>query len=81
VTTEPRRAGQWMKVRISDQALVADLVRYMRLVGYLGVEEAGAVTVVPINAASAQGDRARVAREVESWRAAHPGVEIEISQE
>jgi hypothetical protein len=70
-----------MRVQISDPKLRADLVRYLRWLEYLAVEEGEGVTVVPINVLSARGDEARLVRDIEAWRTEHPGAEVNYSRE
>ena len=68
-----------MRVRLSDPALNRDLIRYLREGGYLAIEEDEVVTAVLIISGSPSADRASFVRgELETWRAFHAGVEVEL---
>jgi hypothetical protein len=67
-----------MFIEISDSALTEELIGFLRARGYLAIEERGQVVAVPINAVSASADRRRGQRDLDEWRARHPGVRAEI---
>ncbi len=69
-----------MRVRVSDRALSKDLVRHLRALKYLAVEEGDAITVEPIYSVGEAEDRVRLERELTGW-AQRSGVEVEISEE
>jgi hypothetical protein len=52
VNREPRVFVAGMRIQISDPTLQRDLVRYLRSLEYLAVEEGDGMTVVPIKVLS-----------------------------
>ena len=63
-----------MRVRLSDRASTTGLIQHFRTRGYLAVEEARHVKVVPINAVSERSDTGRFRRDLADWEAENPGV-------
>ncbi len=70
----PTDVGRTMRVLVSDGALVDDLITHLRTRGYLATSDGSLVSVVPINVLSERADRKRFERDLELWRAEHPGV-------
>ena len=67
-----------MRFRISHPEATKELVRFLRVNGYLAVECGnGVVEAVPIRAASSDADRVRTLRDVETWAAERGGMDVE----
>lgn len=68
-----------MRISTGDPASADDLVRFFREHAYLAVKRgSGLVEVQPINALSEQGDRERLVRDLEAWRASRPGTDARL---
>jgi hypothetical protein len=67
-----------MFIEISDPALTEELIQFLRSRDYLAIEERGQIVAVPINAVNTSADRRRGERDLDEWRAKHPGVRVEI---
>ena len=65
-----------MRFELTDPKAARQLVRHLRVTGYLAVERGpGIVEAVPIRALSKDADRVRTIRDVERWAAEHGAVE------
>jgi hypothetical protein len=57
-----------VRFELSEPEATKDLVRYLRVTGYLAVDRGnGIVEAVPIRAVSRDADRRRTVRDVEAW--------------
>ena len=68
-----------MQVRLSDDALVGDLMAHFRARGYLVTSDGSVVSAIPINAVSERGDRERFRRDLALWQSEHPSVLTAVS--
>lgn len=68
-----------MRVRVSDQALLHDLIQYLRQLGCIA-EQAGANTLDVFMPSIPNEDEARIAlgRYLADWRQTNPGAETQI---
>ncbi len=65
-----------MRFELSEPEVTRDLVRYLRVTGYLAVDRGrGIVEAVPIRAMSRDADRARTIRDVRAWASGQGSVE------
>jgi hypothetical protein len=67
-----------MFIEVSDPTLTGDLIQFLRARAYLAIEERGQIVAVPINAVTASADRRRAERDLDEWRAKHPGILVEV---
>jgi hypothetical protein len=65
-----------VRFELSEPEATTDLVRYLRVTGYLAVDRGrGIVEAVPIRAVSRDADRTRTVRDVRAWASGQGGVE------
>jgi hypothetical protein len=63
-----------VRFELSEPEATRDLVRYLRVTGYLAVDRGGGIVeAVPIRAVSGDADRRRAIRDVEAWAAGQGG--------
>jgi hypothetical protein len=67
-----------MIIEISDPALTSELVEFLRTKDYLAIEERGQIVAIPLDPVNVAADRRRGDRDLQEWRATHPGVGVEI---
>ena len=67
-----------MFIEISDPILRRDLIEFLRSKDYLAIEERGQIVAVPLDPLNVSADRRRAERDLEEWRASHPGIRVEI---